>query len=783
LAGSLAHAAEPQATQVVPIDNYVVADKPVPVVGNASSFAFDLGTKRVNWNNARWAVRTFDKPTKLDGDGLRIRVSADAPRRDAGVYLAVKEADGSWYYHPWAAELSQAENVGVARFRDFTLAEFCAPPGGNHIDENGRLDVDQITAVAVGCISPLGVGAVSFKLQNMEVVRVDDAAPKPVTIAVSGRPIDINGTTEIPAGVFGYYLGPKGCEETYALGSSRKIVSNRGDAGDPFFAAGTIEMAINCVGERIWPSLRLTDADWKQKTEALARKFAKAADDKLGDKPFYVEFYNEPYLNWANKNRANFIPRFYDETKAVEGGPVHIKHDGAVVPHLKWTKQFAAPPWQWLAEKDWRRGKTVAGNVFSTHAQPYHKGVVPLYGGDWQPATHPPADVPDGQTYDAKLKDKSVTLTAFTPWHIYDETQFTYWSGAGMQLFYIDQAKAFGAALKQARPKNTNYLVGWGLRYSEDHWACWENLVKPTVDATIDLIDGVHDHDYGGEPTKMTGNYEVLVAYAQTKFNKRLWGYNTEQGANVDAQAYPDAAADAKTAHANAAKYRFAARKLMHLLAHSPDKVKALTHFDFAADGEGVALAQLKPLRGRLMQIDCDADDVDAVASLNNGSLVVALFNDGPSARQATLKLPGGPETVDLPPQRIVVIEKPLQLDANAASVTRRQFFAKPILQEVTPDQPATDAAVAIDPALLGRAKRAWIRVVAERLAEGEGAVEVNGKPYPLPRACTPENVPYVRDVLIDVADLKASTSLTFKTKPGSAGWLLGAGSVYVEAE
>jgi hypothetical protein len=74
-----------------------------PLPGAGKMCELDLGKKRVNWTHAKWQVLPLDGVRDLSGAaGLRIVVTTDQPRGDAGVYVAVREADGSWYEHPWA---------------------------------------------------------------------------------------------------------------------------------------------------------------------------------------------------------------------------------------------------------------------------------------------------------------------------------------------------------------------------------------------------------------------------------------------------------------------------------------------------------------------------------------------------------------------------------------------------------------------------------------------------------------------------------------------------------
>jgi len=124
-------------------------------VGDGIRADLDLGTQRTNWTHARWKVVKLDKPVDLSAFGqLQLTVTTDNPRTDAGVYLALREADGTWRSHPWACDLTQATNTGVARFEDFSLPLYHNPPGGSFKDEAHTLDTAEIDAIGGGVAQP-----------------------------------------------------------------------------------------------------------------------------------------------------------------------------------------------------------------------------------------------------------------------------------------------------------------------------------------------------------------------------------------------------------------------------------------------------------------------------------------------------------------------------------------------------------------------------------------------------------------------------------------------------
>lgn len=805
---------------------------------SSNKINLDLGTKRVNWTNARWAVMTPEKPLDLSqAKGVRISVSTDQPRSDVGVYLALKDANNCWYYVQYAVDLTQKDNTGVVYFDDFTTADYVNPPGGGYTDPNGRFDPNSIGAIAVGTINPLGVGKVSFTVNSIEAVPADKKPTPTVNATVSGKLVDINNTTMVPAGLFGAFNLKNMDDGKQRVTHYRLAQDRRINPGSPTHGDAVTNIMINTIGDRTATSPRLNNPKWREDAVAQGTRYGEAA--KSAGKKVYVEWWNEPYLNWANINRKNFDPALFDDSKAAEGGPVTLKHDGTVMPFMKWTKQWPVPSWNWTENlQQWRRGKDEKGTWSLPYAMPYMKWSPPRWRQE-SARLNPPDTVKDGEKYKVSSTDaKTGKVTerefeAFTPWHIYDETQFTYWSGKGMAIAYNDPMLAFGKAFKDAAgDAKTVYIAGWGNRPSEDHWAGFAQLYKDTIDLGIQYIDGVCDHDYGGDPRKMPANYEFITAYGVTKHNKWLTSWNTETAMGGDTQAYGDATV-AAGAQFDQAKFNWLATKLLHALVTVPDKARSFSWFGigggwFSDTGEGQALLLLNNLRGQLLHVDNSDPEVYVVAAVDGTDpenprpanmpqrkeLVVAVMNDAKSPRAMNLNItaPAGtkfdqvitrkadmtPEGIKLTektdaasgayafkatlqPKEITVLTFPLTGEiAGAATVTQRQFFSKDLLVEVTPEKPSTQK-IDIAADTLNGAGKAWITFAAERLSHEEGTLVLNGKEYVMPPAVTPENAAFVRRLPLNVADLKASNTLVFKAKDKTEGYLLPTASIVVE--
>ncbi|MFW5841436.1 MAG: hypothetical protein ACOCZE_12715, partial [Planctomycetota bacterium] len=126
--------------------------------------------------------------------------------------------------------------------------------------------------------------------------------------------------------------------DTPTMSVNRKLLGLLfGDALAPAGRHGPTEAYyIECYGERKQPAQVLWGPNWKQDLANWGKTYATNA--KKNDYIAHFEFWNEPYLNWAERSRVNYNLKFYDVSKAKEGGPVHTKY-GLKIPHLSWRKK------------------------------------------------------------------------------------------------------------------------------------------------------------------------------------------------------------------------------------------------------------------------------------------------------------------------------------------------------------------------------------------------------------------------------------------------------------
>lgn len=750
----------------------------------AINFSFDMGTTRRNWNHVRLAVHQFAEPRDLRGyQAVRVRLSTTMPRPDVSVSVWLREADGSWYYYKSAVPLVSHNNEAVLLLDGFCEAEWVAP--GSHLDEDYVFDRSAVSHLALGVVNALGVGVVPVRLESIEWLQLETTAAVSADVVVTGRTLAVNGHAVVPPGLFGGYAPD--LPQVYRPGTQRALTTPV--TMIPPRPGETEAFRIDCWFDRFTPAVLLTRRDWQEALTQWGRTYGEKA--AAANYVAHLEFWNEPYLNWARHPARNYNLNFYNVDEAVEGGPVKVRYktpkpgesktkptqfdyfDGPVIPHFTWRRKA------------------------------------------------------DGE------------------WSVADTTQYSYWSGRGNGWIYDQMAVALGKSLKETNPK-AQYVVGWGFRWHEDHWAPWDVLYKPTIDATIQYIDGVHEHHYQGDTTAMVGSYEVLVAYAKTRHNKWLYCYNTETNDLVDAPArgIVDTPEKAKAA----SQYRrmtYNLRDILYCIAEAPDKARSRTviHHTQSPDATAIAFGLMSNLRGRLIATSSSDPDIWCVSSVDGTdpaamapgaatttapatqpaplTFVTFLFNDHrePRAINLALQVPQGmtaeaglletttvaPDTfaigverkeipaptvgyarlaITLPPRTACKISYPMSGTlVKHHQIERRQFFSPTILQSIALQSPVKFD-ITLDETTRRQARRAYLRLVTEDIALGEGDAIVNGQEIvPLPAAPTGDNNNRIVMLPIDLANLRAQNTVTFLVNGGNfAGYRVNMASIVLES-
>ena len=592
------------------------------------------------------------------------------------------------------------------------------------------------------------------------------------TVEVTGRLMDVNGHTEVPRGLFGVHalkLTPELVKD-WGIECFRQIHFGPGSGSAAWDRQGRLRapfkdmpMVIDCQGDRYCPAPVLTNRNYEEFFRNIGQRYAQRSKDLNWHG--YAEFWNEPYLNWAERSRKNYNPKFYDVSKATDGGPVTIKGWEEPLKHLRWRRLWARN----------EQGKIV-------HLVPVPKGAKP------------------GDTFRHKLSlyftpKGEQTYTVVEHWDVYDPTQVSFWSGKQNYDFYMWMFLPWAKAIKETNPRVT-VIGGWDFAITANGWKAWEILYKPMIDEAVQWLDGVTEHHYGSDSRVNAATYEVVVGYAAAEHGKWLHCYNTETAGCVD-PAVPGGRHGKATPYG---AYNYGLRDVIELLYRCPDKAASRTAHasktpGWGGGGDEFLFKLLKDLRGKLIHAASDDLHVWPVASLNGNRLVVVVFNDHKQQRaiRVAIDAPTGTTLEAGRKTRVTAKEQKgaLQFHEEALAASgarfegdltivqktgiklvfplkgtppaktqwvRRQFFAKGVLHKVQKGKPVA-LSVKVNEKLLGRAEAAW--------------VSVNGSAVPLP------DHGWITDVRLDPKLLKAENTLTFESS--GDGYQVDVASLVVE--
>ena len=862
------------------------------------AFDFNMGTNRVNWNHARMAQAQFDPVRDLSAwQGLRFVVETAEPRNDAQVSVWLGEADGSWYYIKGAIPLSAATNEIYLPFADFAEAEWVAP--SSHVDEDYVLDLTAIAQIGVGVVNPLGVGDVAFTLREIDLVRWVEQEVEPARLVVSGKTLAVNEHEMVPPGLFGGYA--PNLPQRYRPGCQRDLRTLPGggpslpriihyrlrnaDLPDPLALLAALDEArqaeedsvlkhiINLFPEnnlRRFPgnqrsaierTLQQERNDFRALTDPLnstlsnpgfydAAIWPAEVTDRLGER---FKRYLEKHPNLNTQERFVFHRALLTAAlpELVAEPPAHEPTEAFYIDCM--GDRFQACPVV-RNPTGWRQGTISLGNSYAAAAKAAEQDVVleiwnePYLNWAVRPGEHlkvqyyDEARAVEGGAVTLKGTDKVIPhfrwrKTDGGNWEVYDETQFTYWSGRGNGYIYDLYARVLAEAVKEVN-EDVKVIAGWGFRWNEDHWAAWDMLYRPTIDNLWDVIDGLHEHHYQGDTTAMNGSYELATAYAMTRYNKWLYSYNTEVNDLLDAPARGHLETpEMVKAATDYRRMTYNIRDILYCILQSPDKKKGRTviHYNQTRSGMDIAYgAIMLNLRGRLVETASSDPHVWVVSSIDGTDpramppdfekpeLVVLVFNDHREARSVTLDIHAPDGTVftgkpliqrtalDRETMRAGLIEQPLELPAGAttlqqeieltersvwkitlplegelvadAQVERQQFFAPDLLNLVQHDKPFSTN-IRIDRRSRRQAARAWLRLVVEDVHEGEGEVRVGDQVIALPRALTADNVNRIIELPLDVAALGRNNTLEFSVPDNRfPGYRVQVASIVVES-
>ena len=194
--------------------------------------------------------------------------------------------------------------------------------------------------------------------------------PPEVAVTVHAQQVTFNGRTALPMGMLGVHNVPLDEERVADWGVTgvRLIHHNPGgvtripDAGARArlqaevdaatdrkerrrlqrrldrLLPHTLSWAMDCFYDRYQPALQISHpTDWEERLRNAVRSFVSNARES--GQQHYLEFWNEPYLNWATSPAVNYSPRYYMTDGVQPGDPMVLRETGEAVPGLVWGDQ------------------------------------------------------------------------------------------------------------------------------------------------------------------------------------------------------------------------------------------------------------------------------------------------------------------------------------------------------------------------------------------------------------------------------------------------------------
>ncbi len=538
----------------------------------------------------------------------------------------------------------------------------------------------------------------------------------------------------------------------------------------PSPAGGAVEkFYVDCLGERKQAAFMLHNPNWRQWFDEFGRAFARNAEKN--NYVAHFEFWNEPYLNWAERSRVNYDLKYYNVAEAGVDKPVQIKYGdgslGPVVPHFAWRKDDKGN-WQ----------------VYDTSAFTFWSGK----GNGWL------YDQMFGVVAKA-IKETNPKVQVIAGWGFrWHEDHWAAWD-----MLYkptIDRNIEYIDAIHEhhyqgdTTAMNGSYevLTAYGMT-AHNKWLYSYNT------ETNDLVDApARGAIAEPEAARNAKNYRRMT------YNLRDMLYCVYQS--------PDKAK---------------ARAMIHW---DHTREGSTICFDLLKNLRGRLIETQSPDRDVWVVASIDGTDPDALPpgfemGKSGQTYTVMVFNNHREAREVNLEIDAltGTEMGD-PLIETVVVDDAFQLThkkhqetngttyaqdkhhitipgrgvwkvsyslsgrvkAEAESqVLREQYFSKDILEDVRPGKPLKTQVVIPKPAQEG-ASRAWLRLVVEDVDRGEGVVTISGKRYLIPHAIVGDNNNRIVQIPITLEGLNDKVYLEFSVGEGNyAGYRIDMASIVIE--
>jgi hypothetical protein len=467
-----------------------------------------------------------------------------------------------------------------------------------------------------------------------------------IRVRVSGKILSYNGQTKVPNGLFGVHAGNfQGFDaakvKQWGIESVRTIQTV--PTGNTYNPPAGINQVVDCWFDRFNPPRNVENPlNWKSEFYQKATQYMNSTSGL--NREIILEFWNEPYLNWAYKPGVATDPQFFDTTGRTVNGPVKLKGKSTPEPFLKWKMA------QWYASPRWAANRQGVYNAIST-AWNQQLSVLNIPYPGLTGVLNP------GETYYSGTSREFTVINAMRP---VDTTQDSYYSGRQNSLYYNEMYRVLADTIRKLNP-NLMLAAGWGFEVHKDNWTPWKNLFKPLIDEHHNRMDAIHEHHYSMDTRIIAADYEVMYAYAFKKYGRRFHFINTETGGYLDPQR-PTEPGNSPGNISNKKKamnaFVYNSKDIIYLLAHSSDKAysRAIHEPQNTFGGARFALENLKTLRGNLLHAQSSHSGLWPVASVSGDTLLTLVcFNQYPGSQNLDIeiKAPNGYMFVDAGFQKV----------------------------------------------------------------------------------------------------------------------------------
>ncbi|RMD74986.1 MAG: hypothetical protein D6820_15595 [Lentisphaerae bacterium] len=473
-------------------------------------------------------------------------------------------------------------------------------------------------------------------------------------------------TSEIPPELFGAHAFPADPDKMADWGFEALRVINHTPEASAFnqLAAPLREskMIMECLFDRYQPALILRDREWRTKLTAFARAYAELAKRHPN---LFIEFWNEPYLNWACKPGVNYDGAFFDQTVIQPGQPARVLTTGEIFPNVVWRQK---PRLVVCREKD--DGVDYVATRYA--AFDYARWGRYRDGETWKPFRWEEG---------FRFRFRGIPCYVARRWWVCDTGQKEYYSGPFNLELYARMFQVFGAEFKQRAPE-ARLLAGWDCNLWNNNWLPFTSLYRPLIDRCQQWMDGITEHHYGGDSRMVALEYELLYNYTLSHYGKRIKIYNTEVGGSLDPERPGVYRPNANKAIDN---FTYVVRDVLCLLHFVPHQIGArMQHAPQHDAGVYAAMRFLRHLRGRLVHIQSGNPDLWGVGAVTGGKLTVYLFNDASHPAGVSLQFVRDfPVSANHPVTLVrpeVVSDKEISLvtEQQPFSVVQKQVFQLP---------------------------------------------------------------------------------------------------------